>query len=87
MLCYTPAMTDTRFFVTFGNRVTPQIRFIKNDRNLFLTLGTNRTRRAAFRAARALRAKGEKRPLRVWKLTRWQIGGRAWCHYGIGVRV
>ena len=62
---------------SYGHRRRPRVRLRKGRRGLFLTLGTRRTKRAAFRAARKLRdAHSEKRPQVVW-----QTGKHTW-HFG-----
>lgn len=61
-----------------NHRRKPRVRLRKGTLRPFIILGTRRTKRAAFRAARELRdAHGEKRPLVVWK----DHQGAGW-HYG-----
>ena len=64
---------------SLGHRRSPRVRLRKGRTGQFLTLGTRRTKRAAFRAARELRdAHGEKRPQVVWQVSRhtWRFGVR-----------
>lgn len=70
-----------RLPTSYNHRREPRVRLRKGTRRgQFLTLGTNRTKRAAFRAARALRdGKGEQRPLVVWRTAKgsWSFGTSA----------
>jgi hypothetical protein len=53
---------------SLGHRREPRVRFRKGRAGAFIALGTRRTRRAAFRAAREARDRyGEKRALVVWR--------------------
>lgn len=62
---------------SMDHRRHPRVRLRKGSKHPFTILGTRRTKRAAFRAARELRdAHGEKRPLVVWQVSpgKWHFG-------------
>lgn len=72
MACRLPGSMD--------QRRKPRVRLREGRKGLFLVLGSRKTKRAAFRAARELRdAGGERRPQVVWQESehQWNFGVRA----------
>ena len=64
---------------SMDHRRQPRVRLRKGGGALYITLGTRRTKRAAFRGARELRDQhGEKRPQVVWRAGKhvWRFGVR-----------